>query len=88
MKAAALLAFLAMTTAALAAAARVVEEPRGLELGPVLDLAAEPDSVWRCHDALECSVVCPAAVDPARAVLTLRRHLAANRARRLFGLSH
>ena len=74
--------------AALAAAARVVEEPRGIELGPVLDLAAEPDSVWRCHDALECSVVCPAAVDPARAVLTLRRHIAANRARRLFGLSH
>lgn len=70
--------------AALAAAARVVEEPRGRDLGPVLDLAAEPDSVWRCHAALECSVVCPSAVEPALALLTLRRHIAANRARRLF----
>ncbi len=71
--------------AALAAAARIVEEPRGRELGPVLALAAEPDSVWRCHAALECSVVCPSAVEPALALLTLRRHIAANRARRLFG---
>jgi succinate dehydrogenase / fumarate reductase iron-sulfur subunit len=70
--------------AALAAAARVVEEPRGRELGPVLDFAAEPDSVWRCHAALECSVVCPSAVEPARALLTLRRHIAANGVRRLF----
>ena len=70
--------------AALAAAARIVEEPRGRELGPVLALAAEPDSVWRCHAALECSVVCPSAVEPALALLTLRRHIAANRARRLF----
>jgi succinate dehydrogenase / fumarate reductase iron-sulfur subunit len=71
--------------AALAAAARIVEEPRGRELGPVLALAAEPDSVWRCRAALECSVVCPSAVEPALALLTLRRHIAANRARRLFG---
>ncbi|HEX7611173.1 MAG TPA: 2Fe-2S iron-sulfur cluster-binding protein [Candidatus Limnocylindrales bacterium] len=71
--------------AALAAAARIVEEPRGRQLGPVLALAAEPDSVWRCRAALECSVVCPSAVEPALALLTLRRHIAANRARRLFG---
>ena len=74
--------------AALAAAARVVEELRGRELGPVLALAAEPDSVWRCHDALECSVVCPSAVDPAQAVLTIRLHAMANRARRFLRLSH
>jgi succinate dehydrogenase / fumarate reductase iron-sulfur subunit len=69
--------------AALAAAARVVDEPRGRELGPVLDLAAEPDSVWRCRDALECSAVCPTGVEPALALLTLRRHIAANHTRRL-----
>jgi succinate dehydrogenase / fumarate reductase iron-sulfur subunit len=69
--------------AALAAAARVVDEPRGRELDPVLDLAAEPDSVWRCRDALECSAVCPTGVEPALALLTLRRHIAANRTRRL-----
>jgi succinate dehydrogenase / fumarate reductase iron-sulfur subunit len=71
--------------AALAAAARIVEEPRGRELGPVLALAAEPDSVWSCRTALECSVVCPSAVEPALALLTLRRHIAANRAGRLLG---
>jgi len=71
--------------AALAAAARVVEEPRGRDLGPVRALAGEHDSVWSCRDAMECSAVCPAGVDPARAILTLRRHLAANGVRRLFG---
>jgi succinate dehydrogenase / fumarate reductase iron-sulfur subunit len=70
--------------AALAAAARVVAEPRGRELGPVLALAAEPDSVWSCRDAMECTAVCPSAVDPAMALLTLRRHVAANGLRRLF----
>jgi succinate dehydrogenase / fumarate reductase, iron-sulfur subunit len=62
--------------AALAAAARVVAEPRGRDLGPVLALAAEPDSVWRCRDAMECTAVCPSAVDPAGALLSLRRHVA------------
>jgi succinate dehydrogenase / fumarate reductase, iron-sulfur subunit len=62
--------------AALAAAARVVAEPRGQDLGPVLALAAEPDSVWRCRDAMECTAVCPSAVDPAGALLSLRRHVA------------
>jgi len=71
--------------AALAAAARVVEEPRGRDLGVVLAIAAEPDSVWRCRDAMECSVVCPSAVEPALALFTLRRHIAANGARRFFG---
>jgi succinate dehydrogenase / fumarate reductase iron-sulfur subunit len=71
--------------AALAAAARVVAEPRGAELGPVLALAAEPDSVWRCHSAMECTAVCPSAVEPALALFTLRRHIAANGARRFFG---
>ncbi len=62
--------------ASMAAAARVIAEPRGLDPGPVLALAAEPDSVWRCHDAMECTAVCPSAVDPAGALLTLRRHVA------------
>lgn len=70
--------------AALAAAARIVEEPRGRALGPVLALATEPDSVWRCRAALECSAVCPSAVEPALALLTLRRHIAADGVRRLF----
>jgi succinate dehydrogenase / fumarate reductase, iron-sulfur subunit len=70
--------------AALAAAARVVDEPRGRDLGPVLALAAEPDSVWRCRDAMQCTAVCPSAVDPAQALFTLRRNVAASGARRFF----
>jgi succinate dehydrogenase / fumarate reductase iron-sulfur subunit len=69
--------------AALAAAARVVAEPRNLGLGPVLALASEPDSVWRCRDAMQCTVVCPSAVDPAGALLDLRRHVAARGLKRL-----
>jgi succinate dehydrogenase / fumarate reductase iron-sulfur subunit len=69
--------------AALAAAARVVAEPRGRDLGPVLALAAEPDSVWRCRDAMECTAVCPSAVDPAGALLSLRRHVAFEGLKRL-----
>jgi succinate dehydrogenase / fumarate reductase, iron-sulfur subunit len=69
--------------AALAAAARVVAEPRGRDLGPVLALAAEPDSVWRCEDAMECTAVCPSAVDPAGALLSLRRHVAFEGLKRL-----
>ena len=68
--------------AALAAAARIVGEPRSVDLGPVLALAAEPDSVWSCH---ECSAVCPAGVEPAREILTLRRHVAARQTRRFLG---
>jgi succinate dehydrogenase / fumarate reductase iron-sulfur subunit len=71
--------------AALAAAARVVAEPRGRALGPVLALATEPDSVWRCRSAMECSVVCPAGVEPAVALLELRRHVAVGAVKRIFG---
>jgi succinate dehydrogenase / fumarate reductase iron-sulfur subunit len=74
--------------AALAAASRVVAEPRGAELGPVLALAAEPDSVWGCRSAMECSAVCPAGVEPATALLELRRHVAANGLKRLFRRGH
>ena len=73
--------------AALAAAARVVDEPRGRDQGPVLALAAEPDSVWRCSDAMECTAVCPSAVDPAQALFRIRRRVAADGVRRLFGRS-
>lgn len=62
--------------AALAAAARVVAEPRGRDVVPILALAREPDSVWRCSDAMECSAVCPTGVDPANALISLRRRIA------------
>jgi succinate dehydrogenase / fumarate reductase iron-sulfur subunit len=71
--------------AALAAAARVADEPRGQPLGPIFALAAEPDSVWRCRDAMQCTAVCPSAVDPAGALLRLRRRVAFDRVRSVFG---
>lgn len=71
--------------AALAAAARIVEEPRGQPLGPVFALAAEPDSVWRCRDAMQCTAVCPSAVDPAGALFRLRRKVAFDRVKSIFG---
>ncbi len=71
--------------AALAAATRLTEEPRGRPLGPILALAAEPDSVWRCRDAIQCTAVCPSAVDPAGALLRLRRRVAFDRVRSVFG---
>ena len=70
--------------AALAAAARVVDEPRGRELRSLFALAALPDSVWRCTDAMQCSVVCPEAVDPARSLLRLRRRIAIDAVKSLF----
>jgi succinate dehydrogenase / fumarate reductase, iron-sulfur subunit len=69
--------------AALAAAWRVVEEPRGADPGPVLRLMDSEQAAWRCHVAWECSEACPSGVDPAGAIMRLRRAAVAARARRL-----
>ena len=71
--------------AALAAAERIVEEPRGRDVVTVLALASEPDSAWRCRDAMECTAVCPSAVEPATALSRIRHRTAIDAARRLFG---
>lgn len=70
--------------AALAAAWRVVEEPRGADALPILRLMDDEQAAWRCHLAWECSEACPSGVDPAAAIMRLRRSAAAARARRLF----
>ncbi len=59
--------------AVLAAAERVIAEPRGIDIGKALELALEPNGVWRCRNAFECTEVCPQAVDPAGAIGKLRR---------------
>jgi succinate dehydrogenase / fumarate reductase iron-sulfur subunit len=33
------------------------------------------DGIWRCHSAFECTEVCPAGVDPAAAIIQLRKEL-------------
>ncbi len=61
--------------AMLAAAARVVSEPRHRDMEAVMKLANQEHGLWRCHGAFECSEVCPAGVDPAREIMGLRSRL-------------
>jgi succinate dehydrogenase / fumarate reductase iron-sulfur subunit len=71
--------------AALAAAERVLEEPRGADPRATLGWVDDAHGVWRCHLAFECSAVCPAGVDPGGAIMRLRRRLLRDRLPRLLG---
>jgi succinate dehydrogenase / fumarate reductase iron-sulfur subunit len=71
--------------AALAAAERVLEEPRGADPRAVLGWVDDAHGAWRCHLAFECSQVCPTRVDPGGAIMRLRRGLLADRLPRLVG---
>jgi succinate dehydrogenase / fumarate reductase iron-sulfur subunit len=71
--------------AALAAVNRVTEEPRGLQVEPLLNWVDNQHGCWRCHVAYECSEVCPSGVDPGGQIMALRRQLTRRRFRRLFG---
>jgi succinate dehydrogenase / fumarate reductase iron-sulfur subunit len=73
---------------ALAAAERVLEEPRGADPRAVLGWVDDAHGAWRCHLAFECSEVCPAGVDPAGAIMRLRRRLLRDRLPRLVGSYH
>jgi succinate dehydrogenase / fumarate reductase, iron-sulfur subunit len=73
---------------ALAAAERVLAEPRGADPRTVLGWVDDAHGVWRCHAAFECSEVCPAGVDPGGAIMRLRRRLLADRLPRLVGRYH
>ncbi len=66
--------------AALAAAQRLLEEPRGADTVEILRWADEPDSVWRCHAAFECTEACPSNVNPAARIMDLRGKLIGGRA--------
>jgi succinate dehydrogenase / fumarate reductase iron-sulfur subunit len=67
--------------AALAAAARLVEEPRGVGVGHLLRWADRRDGVWRCHAAFECTEACPSNVNPAARIMMLRGSLVGGRLR-------
>ncbi len=51
----------------------------------LLALADGEQGVWRCHSAFECTNACPQNVDPAGAIMALRRDLIARQVKRLFG---
>ncbi len=59
--------------AALAAAWRVLSEPRTADPERAMALADVEHGIWRCHTAFECSEACPSNVDPAGAIMRLRR---------------
>jgi len=61
--------------AALAAAERLLEEPRGVQREDVLAWAGRPEGVWRCHVGFECTQACPTDAIPAERIMALRREL-------------
>jgi succinate dehydrogenase / fumarate reductase iron-sulfur subunit len=61
--------------AVLAAAGRIAAEPRERSLAEVLKQGDHDHGLWRCHGAYECTEVCPAGVDPAREIMSLRSQL-------------
>ncbi len=61
--------------ALLAAAGRIMAEPRGRSLFEILEQVDHEHGLWRCHGAFECTEVCPAGVDPAREIMSLRSYL-------------
>jgi succinate dehydrogenase / fumarate reductase iron-sulfur subunit len=61
--------------AALTAAHRLLEEPRGANKPAVLDWVGRPEGVWRCHAAYECTEACPSNANPAERIMALRREL-------------
>jgi succinate dehydrogenase / fumarate reductase iron-sulfur subunit len=61
--------------AALAAAQRLLEEPRGTDPAGILEWAEAPNGAWRCHAAFECTEACPSNVNPAARIMQLRNVL-------------
>lgn len=73
--------------AGLAAVRRAVQEtpdPRRRSL--LLAVADGDHGVWQCHSAYECSEACPQDVDPAGAIMALRRELTIRKLKALFGM--
>jgi succinate dehydrogenase / fumarate reductase iron-sulfur subunit len=68
-----------MGPAALAAAARVVQEPRGKDVPTILKMVDNEQGCWRCHAAMECSAACPSNVDPGGLIMYLRNRLILNK---------
>ncbi len=58
--------------AALGAAWRAVDEPRGGDPTSVLAWVDDHQGCWRCHLSFACSEVCPTGADPAAGIMHLR----------------
>jgi len=76
-----------MGPAALAGIYRArLEAPNKAESARLLELADGEQGVWRCHSGWECTEACPQGVDPAEAIMALRRDLVKHRIKRLFNV--
>jgi succinate dehydrogenase / fumarate reductase iron-sulfur subunit len=71
--------------AVLAAAWRVLDEPRGADPEHATALVDGDQGAWRCHLAFECTAVCPSGALPAEGIMHLRRGLLGHRLRGLLG---
>jgi succinate dehydrogenase / fumarate reductase iron-sulfur subunit len=65
--------------AVLAAAQRVLEEPRHQDVDRILELVDSDHGIWQCRSAWACSAVCPDDVDPAARIMDLRRRVLTGR---------
>ena len=75
-----------MGPAALAGIQRArLEAPDKAESARLLELADGEQGVWRCHSGWECTEACPQGVDPASAIMSLRRDLIRHRIKQWFG---
>lgn len=50
----------------------------------LLDFADNQDGAWRCHNAYECSAVCPSNVDPGWRIMDLRKNILRHQIRKIF----
>jgi succinate dehydrogenase / fumarate reductase iron-sulfur subunit len=71
--------------AVLAAAWRVIEEPRTADAERAFALVDGDQGAWRCHLAFECNEACPSGAIPAEQIMHLRRGLLRHRLRAVFG---
>ncbi len=69
----------------LAAAERLLSEPRGVDQDYIYDLIDDEHGLWRCHSSFECTEACPYEVDPGAAIMRLKGKVAARKIGRLFG---
>jgi len=70
---------------ALAAAERVLATSSdSAKRSRILALIDDEHGLWRCHSAWECTEVCPYQVNPAEAIMRLKRIVAAEKFKRLF----
>ncbi|MBI5565372.1 MAG: succinate dehydrogenase/fumarate reductase iron-sulfur subunit [Chloroflexi bacterium] len=69
----------------LAAAERLLNEPRGVDHDYIYHLLDDEHGLWRCHSSFECTEACPYEVYPGEAIMRLKGRVAARKIGRLFG---